>query len=56
MGKFTTDKLGYFDLIFPEYSGSKQVSLEPDIMEYNLEDYDPKFDLILGMRTMENLG
>ena len=56
MGTFTTDKLGHFDLMFPEYSTSKRVSLEPDIMEYDRDDYDPKFDLIIGTKTMKELG
>ena len=56
MGNFTTDKQGYFDLSFPEYSASKRISLEPDIMEFDPDDYEPKFDLILGTKSMKELG
>ena len=56
MGQFTTKKIGDFELTFPEYSGRKRVKLQPDIMEFNPEDYDPKFDLIIGTKTMKELG
>ena len=56
MGQFTTKKVGDFELTFPEYSGSKRVKLQPDIMEFDPKDYDPKFDLIIGTKTMKELG
>ena len=55
-GKFSTEKVGDFVLTFPEYSGSKRISLRPDIMEYDPKNYDPKFDLIIGTNTMRELG
>ena len=30
--------------------------LSPDIVEYASEDYEPKFDLIIGTETMKKLG
>ena len=56
MGQFRTDKVGDFALTCPEYSGSKQIRLRPDIMEYDKANYDPKFDLIIGTNTMKELG
>ena len=56
MGTYLTEKLGKFELSFPEYSESKQISLSPDIVEYASEDYEPKFDLIIGTETMNKLG
>ena len=54
MGTFSTEKLGQFELTFPEYSWSKQVKLNPDIMEYDGDNYEPKFDLIIGTETIKN--
>ena len=56
MHQFTTKKVGDFELTFPEYSGSKRVKLQPDIMEFNPEDYDRKFDLIISETNMKELG
>ena len=56
MGQFRTDKVGDFSLTFPEYSGSKQIRLRPDIMDYDTANYDPKFDIIIGTITMKELG
>ena len=56
MGQFRTDKVGDFSLTFPEYSGSKQIRLRPDIMDYDTANYDPKFDHIIGTNTMKELG
>jgi len=56
MGTFSTEKLGRFELTFPEYSGSKRIALSPDIVEYDSNDYEPKFDLIIGTETMSKLG
>ena len=56
MGVFKTEKLGEFDLTFPEYSGSKRLSLQPDIMEFDAGKFEPKFDLIIGTETMRELG
>ena len=56
MGLFKTEKVGDFDLTFPEYSGNKRLHLNPDILEFDPDDYEPKFDLIIGTETMEELG
>ena len=56
MGLFKTEKLGEFSLTFPEYSASKRIDLRPDIVEYDPEEYQPKFDLIIGTATMKELG
>ena len=56
MGQFRTEKVGDFALTFPEYSGSKQIRLSLDIMEYDTSNYDPKFDLIIWTNTTKELG
>ena len=50
MGLFKTEKLGEFSLTFPEYSVSKRIDLRPDIVEYDPEEYQPKFDLKLALQ------
>ena len=54
MGLFKTEKVGEVEVEFPEYSGNKRFQLNPDILEYDPEDYDPKFELIIGTETMKN--
>jgi hypothetical protein len=44
------------EISFVEYSASKKVRLQPDIVEYSLEDQAPMYDLITGKQTMHNLG
>jgi hypothetical protein len=39
-----------------EYSASKKVHLQPDIVEYSPGDQAPIYDLIIGKHTMHNLG
>jgi hypothetical protein len=41
---------------FVEYSASKKVFLQPDIVEYSPGDQAPMYDLIIGKQTMHNLG
>jgi hypothetical protein len=43
-------------IIFVEYSASKKVHLQPDIVEYSPGDRAPMYDLIIGKQTMHNLG
>ena len=48
MGHFQTDKIGEgTELKFVEYSENKRISFSPDIMEYDKDNYDPKFELII---------
>jgi hypothetical protein len=39
-----------------EYSASKKVCLQLDIVEYGPGDQAPMYDLIIGKQTMHNLG
>jgi hypothetical protein len=55
-GTFVTDRVGNIEISFVEYSASKKVRLQPDIVEYSLGDQAPMYDLILGKQTMDNLG
>ncbi len=55
-GTFVTDKVGDIEISFVEYSASKKVRLQPDIVEYNPGDQAPMYDLIIGKQTMHNLG
>jgi hypothetical protein len=55
-GTFVTDELGDIEISFVEYSASKKVCLQPDIVEYSLGDQAPMYDLIIGKQTMYDLG
>ncbi len=39
-----------------EYLASKNVRLQPDIVEYSPGDQTPMYDLIIGKQTMFDLG
>ncbi len=53
---FITDKVGNIEISFVEYSASKMVRLQPDILEYSPGDQTPMYDLIIGKQTMHDLG
>ncbi len=53
---FVTDKVSDIEISFVEYSASKKVRLQPDIVEYSPGDQAPMYDLIIGKQTMYNLG
>jgi hypothetical protein len=55
-GTFITDKVGDIEISFVEYSASKKVRLQADIVEYSLGDQAPMYDLIIGKQTMHDLG
>ncbi len=55
-GAFNIDKVGDIEISFVEYSASKKVRLQPDIVEYSLGEQAPMYDLIIGKQTMHNLG
>jgi hypothetical protein len=55
-GTFVTDKVGDIEISFVEYSASKKVCLQPDIVEYSLGNQAPMYDLIIGKQTMHDLG
>ncbi len=48
--------MGDIETSFVEYSSSKKVHLQPDIVEYSPGDQAPMYDLIIGEQTMHNLG
>jgi hypothetical protein len=54
-GTFVTDRVGNIKILFVEYSASKKVRLQPDIVEYSPGDQAPMYDLIIGKQTMHNL-
>jgi hypothetical protein len=47
--------VGNIEIFFVEYSASKKVHLQPDIVEYGPGDQAPMYDLIIGKQTMHNL-
>ncbi len=55
-GTFVTNKVGNIEISFVEYSASKKVCLQPDIVEYSSGDQVPMYDLIIGKQTMHDLG
>jgi hypothetical protein len=56
IGTFTKDKVGDIKISFVEYSASKKVHLQLDIVEYSPGDQAPMYDLIIGKQTRHNLG
>ncbi len=57
-GTFITDKVGNIEISFVEYSASKKVRLQLDIVEYSPGEQAPIYDLIIiiGKQTMHALG
>ncbi len=55
-GTIATDRVGNIKISFVEYSASKKVHLQPDIVENSPGDQAPMYDLIIGKQTMHNLG
>jgi hypothetical protein len=55
-GTFVTDKVEDIEISFVEYTASKKVCLQPDIVEYSPRDQAPMYDLIIGNQMMQDLG
>jgi hypothetical protein len=55
-GTFVTDRVGDIEISFVDYSASKKVHLQPNIVEYSLGDKVPMYDLIIGKQTIHDLG
>ena len=56
-GTFFTEGKGNIAVKFYEYSSSKGLYLQPDIVEYDGTKLNkPVFDLIIGAKTMKELG
>ena len=55
-GIFRTEKQGECQVVFVEYSQSKRVTINPDIVEYDEKGPEPLFDLVIGTETMSRLG
>ncbi len=54
-GTFATDKVGNIEISFVEYSASKKVCLQLDIVKYSPGRQAPMYDLIIGKQTMHNI-
>jgi hypothetical protein len=52
------NKVGNVDILLPEYSNLKYISVKADDIEYDgtRGDQKPTYDLILGVNTMRELG
>ena len=56
-GSFQTNGRGNIRLKFFEYSSSREYTIQHDIVEYDGNHMtEPRFDLILGCNTIEELG
>jgi hypothetical protein len=55
-GTFLTKRVADIEISFIDYSASKRIRLRPDIVEYEVEEDKPMFDLILGKATLHELG
>jgi hypothetical protein len=56
MAPFKQKKVGRIDISFMEYSTSKLVCLTPDIVEYEVGAPSPFYDLIIGKKTLQDIG
>ncbi len=48
--------MGDIEISLVEYSASKKVRLQPDIVQHSRGDQALMYDLIIGKQTMHNLG
>ena len=48
--------MGKLEISFPDYSSSKRIYVQPDIVYVGAEQDKPLYDLILGVETMAKLG
>ncbi len=55
-GTFVTDRVDNIEISFVEYSASRKICLQSDIVEYSPGDQVPMYDFIIGKQTMHNLG
>ena len=55
-GTFKTTKVGNFELLLPEFSKSRLVTMKPDIVDMPADTSPPVYDLIIGVETMASLG
>ena len=55
-GTFTTNKVGILDILFPQFSRSKTAKLKPDIFDVPANQPKPAYDLIIGVKSMIDLG
>ena len=55
-GTFKTDKIASVELLFPEYSHSKIVTVKTDVINYETDQDRPNYDVIIGRSTMRQLG
>jgi hypothetical protein len=55
-GTFQTKRVGAIDISFMEYSASKLVKLNPDIVEYKKGAQAPLYDLIIGKQTLHDIA
>ena len=56
-GDFQTKGQGDIQLKFFQYSNSKRIHIQPDIVEYDGTTVEkPVFDLIIGTQTLDELG
>ncbi len=48
--------MGDIEITFVEYSTSKKVCLQLNVVEYNLGAQAPMYDIIIGKETFHDLG
>ena len=55
-GTFKTTNVGILDLNFPEFSKSKRATFKPDIVKVAKSEPKPAYDLIIGVKSLANMG
>ena len=55
-GTFETKDVGGLDIAFPEFSRSKKACFRPDIVRIGENEPAPVYDLIVGVKSLANMG
>ena len=55
-GTFQTKDVGDLSIAFPEFSKSKKAVLRPDIVRVPADQPPPVYDLIVGVKSLANMG
>ncbi|MCP4747846.1 MAG: hypothetical protein GY874_17170, partial [Desulfobacteraceae bacterium] len=55
-GTFMTKNVGNLELHFPEFSRSKVASFQPDVVKVPKTAAAPVYNLILGVKSLANMG
>ena len=55
-GTFETSHVGRLEVLFPEFSRSKVAKFRPDIVKVPADHPKPVYDLIIGVKSLAEVG